>query len=1007
MAITKADSENKPVRVFISYSHDSPSHKNRVLSLAVALRNHGIDVELDQFHEAEIVDWPRWCNDQISRKCSDLVVCVCTVEYCRRIEGNVPPEKGRGVYWEGSLLDDDIYDEKGNRRIIPVLFDKEPEPSIPRFLRGWTHCRLQNLTLEDLGYELLIRILTKQARVEKTPLGTVPVLPSDEASRAAPTQSGALEVAPTRLHHGAADLVSREKELADLDKAWDDPATHVVTIVAWGGVGKTALVVEWMARMAKDGWRGAERVFDWSFYSQGTSDTTTASSDPFIAKALEFFGDPEMAHSAASPWDKGERLAHLVAEHRTLLTLDGVEPLQYPPGPKGGQLKDQALEALLKRLVQDNRGLCIVTTREPLIDLDAWMDKTLVYLGESEQPEDKHPRLCRLSTEAGAQLLFRAGVRKAGNAQIKADDKELEDAAREIDGHALTLQLLGKYLARGHNGDVRKRSLVSFEKADAKVQGGHAFRMMAAYEKWLVPRRSLWQRIQDVFLKEKRVVLRNGRRQLAVLHLVGLFDRPADAGCIVALRQEPAIEGLTETLIGLDEGDWNYTLSNLRECGLITERADESAIDAHPLVREYFGKQLREKKPKAWQAAHRRLYEYLQKMAPDHPDDYQAAIPLCHAFIHGCLAGEHERCFSEIYRRRIERGRHHYLTNALGATGTEIHLLGFLFREPWTRTVDTIQGEHALYAFRQVGLALRALGRMREAVPCLVTAAKLSREIGHRNSEINSCRHLAQTLAANGRLDEALDWARQAVDQILAWESQPDKIAAKCTSNQVRRFDTVAAFASLADVLHQQGNSDNAAECFREAEKRLETNTNKKKYLSSLQGYRYCELLLERRKYQEVRLRSAALVHREDHARFRAARGLGLLMRAKALHLARVNHVDLGMQFDQTQPKLVLEEGLKHLWSAGQQEFYVFGLLCRADLRAEQNLRGAQADLDEAWQIAQRGQMKLHMADVHLHRARLFRDKAALTEARKLIEECGYWRRKQELEDVEEAAKSW
>jgi len=111
-----------------------------------------------------------------------------------------------------------------------------------------------------------------------------------------------------------------------------------------------------------------------------------------------------MAHSAASPWDKGERLAHLVAEHRTLLTLDGVEPLQYPPGPKGGQLKDQALEALLKRLVQDNRGLCIVTTREPLIDLDAWMDKTLVYLGESEQPEDKHPRLCRLSTEAGAQL---------------------------------------------------------------------------------------------------------------------------------------------------------------------------------------------------------------------------------------------------------------------------------------------------------------------------------------------------------------------------------------------------------------------------------------------------------------------------------------------------------------------------------------------------------------------------------------------------------------------------
>ena len=32
----------------------------------------------------------------------------------------------------------------------------------------------------------------------------------------------------------------------------------------------------------------------------------------------------------------------------------------------------------------------------------------------------------------------------------------------------------------------------------------------------------------------------------------------------------------------------------------------------------------------------------------------------------------------------------------------------------------------------------------------------------------------------------------------------------------------------------------------------------------------------------------------------------------------------------------------------------------------------AQSDLDEAWEIAERGPMKLHMADILLHRARLF-----------------------------------
>ncbi len=44
--------------------------------------------------------------------------------------------------------------------------------------------------------------------------------------------------------------------------------------------------------------------FDWSFYSQGTREVGGASADVFVAKALKFFGDPAMAGSAASPWDK-------------------------------------------------------------------------------------------------------------------------------------------------------------------------------------------------------------------------------------------------------------------------------------------------------------------------------------------------------------------------------------------------------------------------------------------------------------------------------------------------------------------------------------------------------------------------------------------------------------------------------------------------------------------------------------------------------------------------------
>ena len=109
--------------------------------------------------------------------------------------------------------------------------------------------------------------------------------------------------------------------------------------------------------------------------------------------------------------------------------------------------------------------------------------------------------------------------------------------------------------------------------------------------------------------------------------------------------------------------------------------------------------------------------------------------------------------------------------------------------------------------------------------------------------------------------------------------------------------------------------------------------------------------------------------------------------------------------------------GVDGLRRAGQQWFLPNGLLTRAWLRCvEGDNDGAQEDLDEAWEIAERGPMRLHMADIHLYRARLFHDVKPypwasphedLAAARKLIEQCGYLRRKEELEDAEAAAKNW
>jgi len=57
--------------------------------------------------------------------------------------------------------------------------------------------------------------------------------------------------------------------------------------VAWGGVGKTSLVNRWLNHMENDNYRGAKRVYAWSFYSQGAEEGKQASADEFLQETLE------------------------------------------------------------------------------------------------------------------------------------------------------------------------------------------------------------------------------------------------------------------------------------------------------------------------------------------------------------------------------------------------------------------------------------------------------------------------------------------------------------------------------------------------------------------------------------------------------------------------------------------------------------------------------------------------------------------------------------------------
>ena len=51
--------------------------------------------------------------------------------------------------------------------------------------------------------------------------------------------------------------------------------------------------------------------------------------------------------------------------------------------------------------------------------------------------------------------------------------------------------------------------------------------------------------------------------------MVGLFDRPASADCLRALRGEPVIAGLTNRLVALDDASWQRAVARRRAVRLL------------------------------------------------------------------------------------------------------------------------------------------------------------------------------------------------------------------------------------------------------------------------------------------------------------------------------------------------------------------------------------------------------------------------------------------------------
>jgi hypothetical protein len=202
--------------VFISYSHDSPEHSARVLELSNKLRELGVDAEIDQYHTRPAQNWPLWCEERLRPENSKYVLTICTPTYRSRIENKSPVDEGRGVYWEGKIVNQYIYEDKANSRFIPVLLGKPSNAAewIPVSLRGYTTYTLGLFDLSDNDFERLYRELTNQPAIVKRDLGDrVGLAPK----RSAPAISAPLPGRPVLTPFGS-DQAEAKNELCGLSR---------------------------------------------------------------------------------------------------------------------------------------------------------------------------------------------------------------------------------------------------------------------------------------------------------------------------------------------------------------------------------------------------------------------------------------------------------------------------------------------------------------------------------------------------------------------------------------------------------------------------------------------------------------------------------------------------------------------------------------------------------------------------------------------------------------------
>lgn len=596
-------------------------------------------------------------------------------------------------------------------------------------------------------------------------------------------------------------LFGRQNELLHMLRAWENHSESVLVVSGCGGIGKSRLALEFMNLVVKS--EPSAKCFAWSFLGQGQQERLVESADFFASELLEFLGNHVDAHE--TPWERGQRIASLMRKDRVLLILDGIEPFQ---DEQTGSLREPILQALVSEMSQQEKNLCLVTTRVPGFNLEGCMNHRVGRIS-----------LGALGVSYGATLLQEKGV--------PGEESDLMMMAFACHGHALTLRLLGGLLG-SPTREKKKRCWETFLSLSCS----------SANPEPLLGVHSVLRAFDDSFGRSP---------ESALLRLAALFETPVAIENLRDIIKMPPIDELTKPLLDLSELGWNTLLSRLENHSLISLVTQNRLIWLHPIVREYFRGVLREEHLPVMRVAHGRIFEYLRRKTERRPNVLQPMRPLYQALQHGYQAGLADTAFVDIFWTRIRRGHVDYSSRELGAITSDAIALREYLR------------------YRRANLADGDIGALRAALSQAITKFC---EIGWSDEALQAASLRFEMARSQGITEAAVAASEIAELQLLFGKLQNARGMATLALMLAERASDVHLRikhqARLARILYCQGELSLAMETFLAAEALNSEGANEHSMLQDLEGLLFCEFLIEMGRLEEFRVRLAKIISQQN-----------------------------------------------------------------------------------------------------------------------------------------------